>query len=116
MQKDDNNSLTSTPDDVTTAYQVAVWWLTDNQLIGGLCRWSNDAEACMRKQLEELRTNEPTDRDRELAAYWTERRDLQAWLANIIRHTRAEERIRCADLVRKYYPFGTACVQEIEDG
>jgi hypothetical protein len=33
---------------------------------------------------------EPTDRDRELAAYWTERGDLRTWLASIIAHTRAE--------------------------
>ena len=42
-----------------------------------------------------------TDRDRELAAYWTERGDLRAWLANIIHHARADERERSAQIAER---------------
>jgi hypothetical protein len=35
---------------------------------------------------------EPTERDRELAAYWTERGDFRAWLARIIAQAREEGR------------------------
>ncbi len=38
-----------------------------------------------------------SDRDRELAAYWTERADLRAWLAGIIAATRCAEREACAN-------------------
>ena len=38
---------------------------------------------------------DPTDRDRELAAYWTERGDLRAWIAGIISATRRAERKEC---------------------
>jgi hypothetical protein len=40
-------------------------------------------------------TTDPTDRDRKLAAYWTERGDLRAWIAGIIAATRRAEREEC---------------------
>lgn len=43
-------------------------------------------------------TIRPTDRDRELAAYWTDHVDLRAWIADIIAVTRRAERFDCAKI------------------
>lgn len=45
---------------------------------------------------DKIQMTGPTDRDRELAAYWTERGDLRAWIAGIIAAVRRDEREECA--------------------
>ena len=49
----------------------------------------------------------PTSRDRELAAYWTERGDLRAWIAGIIAATRRAEREECAQRAHDAMRHGT---------
>ena len=60
----------------------------------------------MKSENAESRTTltEVTDRDRELAAYWTERGDLRSWIAVIIAATRRAERYRCAEIAEMVAP------------
>lgn len=43
-------------------------------------------------------TIRPTDRDRDLATYWTDHVVLRVWIADIIAATRRAERFDCAKI------------------
>lgn len=60
-------------------------------------------------------TTAPTDRDRELAAYWTERGDLRVWIAGIIAATRRAERESCAERAYDAMRRGTFNYQQVID-